>query len=148
MKTKLTTLSLLVLAFLIATTAVQAQKVWTYQADIPFDFFVGDSAYDAGEFIIDLERPNYLANILTIRNVDRDRLQRNALLTSGRRSDNENTRLVFDRFEDVYVLREIVAPNFGFRLPRSGTRTWTVITKNNKKDRETIAVILERPQGR
>jgi hypothetical protein len=144
-RNRILTASLLVSAILIAVASAQAQTVWTYQAEIPFDFAIGDKTYGAGQFVIKLERPNYLANILTIRNTDGERTERNALTKTGRRSGNEKTTLVFDRYENGFVLKEIVAPNFGFTAPKPGTAVWVYITRNTHRELETVAIVLEKP---
>ena len=132
----------MVLAMLLAAVSVQAQTVRTYQADIPFDFTIGDDTYAAGEFVISLERPNYLADILTIRNPEGDRLQRAAVMKNGNRSETDKTTLVFDRYDDEYVLIQIVSPEFGFSAPKSETATWMTITKNLQQEPETVAIVL------
>lgn len=135
--------ALLVSAFLIAAAGAQAQTVWTYQARIPFDFIVGAKTYDAGQFVIEVERPNYLADILAIKNAEGKRLARTALTRNGHRSLNDKTKLIFSVFEDAYVLKEIVAPNFGFTAPKPDTATWVLITGNEQRPKKTVTIVLD-----
>jgi len=146
MRNRVFAVSLMVLMAMVAAVTVRAQTVSTYEAQIPFDFMVGDKTFEAGDFAIVLERPNYLANILTIRNADGERLDRTALTTNGRRSWNKETKLVFDMYEDAFVLKEIIAPSFGFTAPKPDTATWVYITKNTQAERETVAIVLEKPE--
>lgn len=135
--------SLLVLAVLIVAVSAQAQTRGSYQAEIPFDFSIGDQVYEAGDYTIRVKTPNYLANILAITNAEGEELKSTALLESGDRSKNDEARLIFDRYGDQYVLKQIVAPRFGFTTPKSKGDVTVRYQGGSKPNPETVSVLLE-----
>ena len=117
-----------------------------YYADIPFEFAFADNFYDAGSFEAVIELPNYDANIFTLRDGEGKTLKRTVIMRSGNRSKDENVKFVFDRYDRGYVLKEIVAPGFGFRGSRPSEAVWVYITENGKARPEEVAVVLrEKP---
>lgn len=143
MKSKMLGSSLVIgLAFLVVVVSAQAQTIGTYRAHIPFDFSIGNESYEAGEYVINLKSPNYLATILTVRDEKGKQLQASAVMKNGSTSRNEKTSLVFNRYGNKYVLRKIVAPGFGFSAPKS--KVVTRISKKDGKPTEIVSVILSR----
>jgi len=121
-----------------------AQTRGRYYADIPFEFAFADDIYDAGSFEAILEIPSYDANIFTLRDEDGMTLKRTVILRSGNRSKDENVKFVFDHYDRGYVLKEIVAPGFGFKVARPSEAVWVYITENGRARSETVAVVLRR----
>ena len=136
--------SLLVLALFLAVVSVQAQANGAYQAEIPFDFMIGNQSYEADDYFISLKDSTDLATILTVRNEKGRELQAKAVMKNGSTSEDDNTRLVFKRYDNKYVLSKIVAPDFGFNAPRS--KVVTRLSKNQKERMETVSVILKKPE--
>ena len=136
--------SLLVLTFFLAVVSAQAQASGAYQAEIPFDFTIGNQNYEAGDYIISLKDSTDPATILTVRNKKGRELQANAVMKNGSTSEDDNTKLVFKRYGNKYVLSKIAAPDFGFNAPKS--KVVIRLSKKQKKRAETVSVILKKPE--
>ena len=142
-KKMLLSCSLLVLVIMLAGVSTQAQTLGSYDAQIPFDFTVGDNEYEAGDYVIRVKSPNYLATILTVSSAEGLELQATAIAKNGDRSKNDEARLVFDRDGDHYVLKQIVAPRFGFSTRKSSTKTWVTPEDDPQPNTETVSVLLK-----
>ena len=72
---------------------------------IPFNFTVGDKAFSAGKYVIEQNRKD-LDTVWVIRS--KDNSGKALLLTRAVRSldTQEDTRLVFRRYDDLYILSE------------------------------------------
>lgn len=138
----LNTLAIMILAVLFGFGAVNAQTLGAYTADIPFDFTVGDQVYTAGEYSIKVKSPNYLANVLVVRNSEGREVETFALATNGERSKDRTARLVFHQNGEEYLLGEIVAPRFGFTAPRSKVKTTVEYVPGAEIDKKTVSVLL------
>jgi hypothetical protein len=136
--------SLVALAMLFIAVTVQAQSINSYRAHVPFDFVVGEENYEAGDYIIRFEQPGALATTLTVQNAKGRELQAAAVMRNGNTSKSDRSMLVFNRYGDNYVLRQIVSPGFGFWAPKSETATWVTISKKMRKKPETVSVALNR----
>jgi len=129
-----------ILALFLAMASVQAQSAVRYQAEIPFDFVIGNETYEAGDYSVSLKDSTDLATVLSVRNGENRLLQINAVSKTGRTSGNGHTKLVFERYGGNYVLKRIEAPDFGFNAPKSkiGKR----LAKKWKGMNEIVAVNL------
>jgi len=72
------------------------------QADVPFDFYAGNTKMPAGTYNIGLDAQN---NTIKVSNT----LGENGVLLLGSPADGtgKKTQLVFDRSGDTYLLREV-----------------------------------------
>jgi hypothetical protein len=137
-------ISTMALAMLFTAVLAQAQGVNSYRAHVPFDFMVGEKSYDAGDYLIRFEQQGSLATIFTLSTAQGRELQASAVMKNGRTSRSGTSVLVFDRYGDNYILRQISSPAFGFWAPKVDAATWVTITKNLKKDPQTVSVVLAR----
>ncbi len=93
------------------------------QADIPFDFMVGDKTFPAGTYTF--ADPNITPGVLLIRSLDR----RESLLVATRGVENltpsDETKLVFTRYGDLYFLAQVWTAGdvSGRELPKSSTES-------------------------
>ncbi len=134
----------LALAMLLMVVPAWAQSINSYRAHVPFDFVVGKQTFEAGDYLIRFEHQNALATIFTLSTEEGRELQAAAVMKNGKTSSSERTILVFNRYGDDYVLRQISSPSFGFWAPRVDTATWITVTKNLGKKPETVTVALNR----
>lgn len=132
--------SVLVFTVLLTVVSAQAQVRGVYRANIPFDFTVGNKTYEKGDYIFKLKSPNYLATILTIKSKKGREMLVSAVVKNGSTSKNNKTSLVFNRLYNKYVLKKIVAPEFGFNAPKS--KVLARLTRNNRKKLDTISIDL------
>lgn len=132
--------SLFVLAIILAVVSVQAQTIGSYKAHIPFDFTIGNKTYEAGDYTIRIKSPNYLATILTVTDAKSRELQASAIMKNGNSSHSNKTNLIFNRYGDQCVLKQIVSRDFGFSAPRS--KVAKQLAKKSGKPDETLAIVL------
>ena len=87
---------------------------------IPFNFSVGEKSFPAGKYVIERNRNNS-DTVWVIRNKDNDRSA--IVVTRPARANDvvEETRLVFNRYDDLYFLSEfwIVGGLNGHEVPAS-----------------------------
>jgi hypothetical protein len=132
--------SLLVLAIILTVASVQAQSMRRYRAQIPFDFIVGNKIYKTGEYIIRLDNPLNSAVILTIENVQTHHQKVMPVLQNGSRSLVNKTVLMFDRYGDQYVLKQLVSYDFGISAPKPKLKKQ--FAKNYGEPEQSVAIIL------
>ncbi len=139
---------LLVLVVLMGVASARAQTIRAYKTYIPFDFTVGDQSYEAGDYQINLRKVFLYENsvmYLTVENAKGAVSRATIATNNGNESKNNLANLIFYRFGEnleTYVLKEIVAPELGFRIWSSKTATSVKITKNFRQKTETVAVLL------
>jgi hypothetical protein len=97
-------LSGLLLLFTFSSALGQSDRQTTI-IHIPFNFSVGDKAFSAGKYVIEQNRKDS-DTVWVIRS--KDDSGKALLLTRAVRSLDtaENTRLVFRRYDDLYILSE------------------------------------------
>ena len=87
---------------------------------IPFNFSVGEKSFPSGKYVIERNRNNS-DTVWVIRNKDNDRSA--IVVTRSARANDvvEETRLVFNRYDDSYFLSEfwIVGGQNGHEIPTS-----------------------------
>ena len=87
---------------------------------IPFNFSVGEKSFTSGKYVIERNRNNS-DTVWVIRNRETDRSA--IVVTRPARANDvvEETRLVFNRYDDLYFLSEfwIVGGKTGHEIPTS-----------------------------
>ena len=87
---------------------------------IPFNFTVGEKSFPSGKYVIERNRNNS-DTVWVIRNRETDRSA--IVVTRSARANDvvEETRLVFNRYDDLYFLSEfwIVGGQNGHEVPTS-----------------------------
>ncbi len=132
--------SLFVLAIILSVGSVQAQSSRSYKAHIPFDFKIGKKAFQAGDYKISIKEPFEQGSILTVRNAKTYDLGQTTVLRNGSRSQMNKTVLMFDRYDNQYVLTQMISTDFGFFAPKSKAKK--LIAKKLGKPDESVAVVL------
>ncbi len=133
--------SLIILAMILTVVSANAQAPGIYQAEIPFDFQIGDKNYEAGNYKIHLGGTSSLATIITVKKADGSALHTAAVIRNGNTSKEGETSLVFNRYGDDLVFYQIVAPNFGFSSLKS--KRPRQLGRKPRKASETVSVVLK-----
>lgn len=117
--------SIIAAGFLVLFAAVSARAQTNNQvvANIPFDFYVKNQKFTAGEYVIERANPASLQAALIFRRKDDGNSQIVMMLPL---SVNAQTRqaqpnLIFNRYESDYFLSEFRNPadSFGAQLPKA-----------------------------
>jgi hypothetical protein len=115
--------SLLSLLVLFSAGATFAQGSFGTDVSIPFAFNVGDRSYDAGDYIIRLEKLGNGTAALSIRNTKTDEVQR-VLMNANGDTAADDVRLVFDTIRGQRYLTKL----------KTTDRTYAIVgSKPNKE---------------
>lgn len=98
--------SLLSLLVLFTVVSANAQNGFGSDVEIPFAFSVGDKSYDAGNYIVRLERISAGTSALTIQDTKTDELQ-TVLLNVNSSGVAGDMKLVFDTVEGKKYLTKV-----------------------------------------
>src|SRR5215217_7372216 len=103
---------------------------------IPFNFSVGEKAFQAGKYVIERNRKDS-DTVWVIRH--KDNVGKALLLTRPVRANDvvEETRLVFNRYDDLYFLSEFWTP---------GSQTGREIPISNRERTLEKAVAVQRTE--
>jgi hypothetical protein len=124
---------LAVLAVLLMATAAHAQRQTILSATIPFNFFVGDRAYPAGEYLFSKSEA-----VIRITNAEQAKTEITLSNACESVTPSADSKLVFDSMGGNYFLRQIwvVGNSTGRELPRS--RTEVRLAQNHVKQESVI----------
>jgi len=109
-------LGLLVL-FTVISASAQVSGFGT-DVEIPFAFNVGDHSYQAGNYIVKVERISANTATLSIQDTKSDDLQTVILTVNGGQSASE-TKLVFDTIEGKKYLTKVRSADKTYALTRT-----------------------------
>jgi hypothetical protein len=115
--------SLFGLLVVFGTISASAQAGLGTEIDIPFAFNVGNQSYDAGSYIIRVDRRISGASTLSIRDTKNDEQQTVFLNMNGEGGSGE-IKLVFDVVEGRRILSKVRTPE----------RTYAVYKTKTEKD--------------
>jgi hypothetical protein len=123
MKKVIQIVSLLSLLVLFTAGSARAEDRFGTDVKIPFAFNVGDRSYEAGDYIIKLERLGNGTAALSIQNTKTDDIQRVLMNANG---DNaaDDVRLVFDTINGQRYLTKL----------RTTDRTYAIVGSKPGKD--------------
>ena len=124
--------SLLTLLVLFTVISASAQfSGFGTDVEIPFAFNVGDRSYQAGNYIVKVERISANTATLSIQDTKSDDLQTVLLNVNGGQSDSE-TKLVFDTIDGKKYLTKVRSADKTYALGR------TKAMKNLAKSRGVV----------
>lgn len=112
--------SVLSLVFVFSIIGAQAQTVKQYQAQIPFDFNIGQKSYPAGDYVIKVSKFSADGVALSLEDKENHRLQTILLPKNGNVSANE-PKLLFTRYENQRFLSQMLMEEMGVSLIKSDT---------------------------
>lgn len=123
MKRFIQAVSFLGLAFVFGGVSANAQSnVTRVDANIPFDFMVGDKQFSAGKYVLRITQTTVGAKGLEILNENREMVYNGFLINNGDRA-KDAAELNFDRSNGVASLARIITENGGYSMPESGRAT-------------------------
>ncbi len=131
--------SLLSLLVLFTAVSVSAQKSFGSDVEIPFAFNVGDHSYDAGNYIVKLERLSSGSATLSIQDTKTDEVQTVLLNVNGDGPGTE-VKLVFDTIEGRRYLTKVRTAEKTFALVRPKSDKSAAKVKSFEKPAETSVI--------
>ena len=101
--TKTYMLLLLIAAFVLGMPAAGQQKFTTAKVTIPFEFWVGDKKFPAGDYTLDSSIPTFV----TVRNKNGSINEQVPTILYGDPVEKKDARLVFVNRDGKYYLKEL-----------------------------------------
>jgi hypothetical protein len=133
----------LVFAFSIVSAHAQ-QTVKQYEAKIPFDFNVGQKAYQAGNYVIKISRLASNGIILSLEDENNNKLQSVIVSETDNLSKNA-PKLMFDVQDNQRYLTKIYTPEVGLSLGKTKSEKHNNAKKQQPAQKpETVAVTAHR----
>jgi hypothetical protein len=121
MKTIIKALLVLSISVVFGATFSFAQTTATrVQAEIPFDFAIGDKFFPAGNYSFSLIRRNGVVHSVYLRD-DRGKMICNTVAVQNGSSTRERSEMVFADAGDRKQLEKLTTPEFGYLFSRSGS---------------------------
>ena len=138
MKKIIQIVSFLALIFVMAGTDVQAQGTTRIDANVPYDFTIGDQQFEAGKYVLRVRRAAGGASVAELRD-SRHRIVYEGFVMDSGDTGNGKANLVFDRSGSMAKLTQIRTGEKGFAINESASsdRTINVASKKKDKSRET-----------
>lgn len=126
---------------LILGSAASAQSV-SLQAQVPFDFVVGDKVYSAGEYVVKTTGDCNCFLLVANRNLKESGMTLSYPLTSGKPA--EHAVLIFHHVGDSYFLQEVwtTGSSIGVGFQRSRTETRLALNGTNSEKTTVAANII------
>jgi predicted transposase YbfD/YdcC len=132
---------------LLSAMSANAQTQGKLVAHIPFDFYVQNQKFEAGDYIVESVSKQSSQTNLVIRQKDGDAKKLVMMLPKVVRNNGRDTQAVmaFNRYGEDYFLSEIRNPSesFGAQLPRSRAEK-KLARQFGKPEREIIAMNIQR----
>ena len=123
--------SLFGLLVIFGTISASAQAGLGTEVNIPFAFHVGDQSYEAGSYIININRRITGASTLSIRDTKTDE-QQTVLLSSNGEAAAGEVKLVFDTVEGRRYLTKVRTPDRSYGLYRVKAEKGAIKARNSK----------------
>jgi hypothetical protein len=134
MKKIIQIVSFLALVFVMAGVDVQAQRTTRIDANIPYDFTVGDQQFDAGKYVMRLRRSTTGATVAELRD-SQHRIVYEAFVLDSGDTGNGKANLVFDKSGSVARLSQIRTGEKGYSIHESTGADRGVNLASRKKDK-------------
>jgi hypothetical protein len=112
--------------------SASAQAGLGTEVEIPFAFNVGDHAYEAGSYIIKVDRSSTGASTLSIRDTKTDE-QQLVLLNSNGQGGSGEVKLIFDTVEGRRYLSRIRTPERSYALFKGKSQKEVTKARNAAK---------------
>jgi hypothetical protein len=119
-----------VAGFLLALTAAGQQRITIAKVTTPFDFWVGNKKFPAGEYTLDSGVPTFIS----IRNKSGSINEQVPTILYGDPVEKKDARLLFVKRDGKYYLKELrgvlgkrtITSEYGRNLPEEGSREVTL----------------------
>jgi len=116
MKKFIQTISFIALALIFGGITANAQQTTKIDANVPFDFIIGDRYLSAGEYIIRVGGSQSGAKQIEVRSKDGEVLFTALGVTNGD-TGRGRSELVFERTDGRVVLTKILTDSAGYSVP-------------------------------
>ena len=125
--------SLFGLLIFVGAATANAQSSLGSQITIPFAFHVGEKSYEAGEYILKVDKLSSGTATLMIRDTKSDEAQV-VLLNGNGESPSSELKLVFDTIEGHRYLTRVRTPVRTFALLKSKAEKDAAKVRNSEKE--------------
>jgi hypothetical protein len=109
--------SLLSLMLVFTAVGAFAQSGYGSDVEIPFSFTVGDKAYDAGHYIVKVQKQSTGVSLLSILDLKTEETQ-NVILNSNGDAVGSQLKLIFASIDGKKFLNKVETPDRGYSLLR------------------------------
>jgi hypothetical protein len=120
------------LAFTAISTEAQSYGK-KFDADVSFDFAIGDKVLPAGKYVLRVAGDPNGPNVLEVRNAEWEIVYRGVILINGKRS-NGSAQLHFEDSSGRPVLSSIVSKSEAFSLHAPSRSTLMASKKNDTRE--------------
>lgn len=132
--------TVLTLVLTFSVISAFADSVKEFNANIPFQFNVGQKSYPAGDYVIKVKKLASGASAVSFEDKEGNLLE-NVIVTINGDVAKEAPQLIFNRYENQRFLAKILTPEKGFTLPESKVER-DVAGKNRQRDpKKQVAVV-------
>lgn len=132
---------------LFSAVSANAQTQGKITAHIPFDFYIQNQKFEAGDYVVESVNLHSNQTSLAIRQKNGNAKTLVTMLPKIVNNNGRETQTVlsFNRYGDNYFLSEIRNPleNFGAQMPKSNKEK-TVARSFGKAERERITATVQR----
>lgn len=116
MKKIIQIVSFLALIFVVAGVDVRAQNTTRIEADVPFDFVIGDESFSAGKYVMRLRRLPSGSDLMEIRDAKHRVVYEAFALQNGDTGDGK-AHFIFNREDGVAKLAKVATGWKGYTIP-------------------------------
>ena len=116
MKKLIQTISFVAVAFVFGGITANAQQATKIEANVPFDFIIGDRFLESGEYVIRVAGVPSGAKHVEVRSSKGEILFTTLVLANGD-TGRGRSELVFERSEGRVVLKKILTEAAGYTVP-------------------------------
>ena len=124
--------SILSLLVVFSVVSAQAQAANYYEANIPFEFNIGQKTYQSGSYIIKTVKVSSNYSALTLEDKEGNELQK-FLVTESSADTKKQPELVFSNYDNQRYLAKILTSDTAISVPTSSYEKQVA-----KKSREKI----------
>ena len=132
MKKFIYTIAFIAIALAFSGTSVLAQSITRIDANIPFDFSVGGEVFEAGRYVLRVQKTSSGAEKVEMRDA-RHRVVYEAYMLQNGDSTAGKPELIFDRIGGQQVLAKIRLEDKGIGLPIEKEANTAVASKVRKR---------------
>jgi hypothetical protein len=138
MKKVVVTLSIFTLLMAVSSSAAFAHKL---AVNVPFDFFVGDGAMPAGQYVIDVSRA-VGTGVIVVANARPGKSALVSTIQGDRAKQIDKTQLVFHRYGKTYFLAEVWDSVLSGKRQLRKSRTETEMARIYQTPPEKLALVI------
>jgi hypothetical protein len=131
--------AILSLLVIFSAVSAQAQTVNRYEANIPFDFNIGQKSYPAGIYVVKTAKLSDSCVSLTVQDKEGNKLQTILVAASGNVSKKQ-PELVFNRYENQRYLAQLLTHDARISIVMSKDEKRVAKQRREKNSSSQIAL--------